>query len=539
MAVLRNTPSARYDRIKPMRFRTAVVRPIVRAGLVAVVFAALPSTGNLGASGQAGSLSFEVSVGPGRITRPVSGRVLVVASPSDPEPRHRIGRVGPNATPIFAVDVDQLGASQTVVIDETSAAFPFDSLADLPPGDYHVQAVLDLNRDLRSPNAPGNLYSPPRRIVVAAGQDAAVRLELSNRVPDEELPADTDELRFVKIRSEQLSDFHGRPVFLRAAVILPKGFAQAPERRYPLRVSVGGLGARYTRAQRLMRPGSEFRAAWLAEDTPRMLGLLLDGAGPNGDPYQINSANNGPYGDAVTQELIPFVEQQFRGVGEPTARVVDGMSTGGWVSLALQVFYPDFFNGAWSACPDGVDFRQLQLVNIYKDESVYVDAEGRDRPSMRDRNGDVRFTMRHEVAMENVVGPGNSWTRSGRQWGAWNAAYGPRGDDGHPVPLWDFRTGAINREASSYWEQFDLRLVLIRNWTVLRPKLNGKLNIWVGESDDYFLNNAVHLLDESLADIDRSFDVRIVFGPGEGHCWFGLTHAELMQEMGARTGARP
>ena len=522
-----------------MGCRTAFVRPVVSASLVAVTFAALPPTGNPGASGQAGSLRFEISVGPGRIARPVSGRVLVVASPSDPEPRHRIGRVGRDATPIFAVDVDQLGASQTVVIDETSAAFPFDSLADLPPGAYHVQAVLDFNRDLRSPNAPGNLYSPPRRIMVAASRDAVVRLELSNSVPDEQLPADTDELRFIKIRSEQLSAFHGRPVFLRAAVILPKGFAQAPERRYPLRVNVGGLGARYTRAQRLMRPGSEFRTAWLADDTPRMLGLLLDGAGPYGDPYQVNSANNGPYGDSVTQELIPFVEQRFRGVGKPTARVVDGMSTGGWVSLALQVFYPDFFNGAWSFCPDGVDFRQLQLVNIYEDESVYVDAGGREQPSMRDGNGDVRFTVRHEVAMENVVGRGDSWTRSGRQWGAWNAAYGPRGDDGHPVPMWDLRTGVINREASSYWERFDLRLVLTRNWPALRSKLNGKLNIWVGESDDYFLNNAVHLLDEFLADIDRSFEARIVFGLGEGHCWVGLTNAELMQEMGARTGARP
>ena len=297
-----------------MSRRTALVRPVVSVALAAVYFAVLSPTGYPEASGQVSSLRFEVSATPGRVVRLVRGRIIVVVSSSDPEPRHRIGRVAPNATPIFAVDADQLHSNQTVVIDETSAAFPFDSLADLPPGDYYVQAVLDLNRDPHSPNAPGNLYGPPRRFTVAAGRDAVIRLELRNRVPDEELPADTDELRFIKIRSERLSAFHGRPIFLRAAVMLPQGFDQAPERRYPLRVSVGGLGARYTRALSLMRPGSEFRAAWLAEDTPGMIGLLLNRAGPYGDPYQVNSANNGPFGDAVTQELIPFVERRFRGV---------------------------------------------------------------------------------------------------------------------------------------------------------------------------------------------------------------------------------
>src|SRR5580704_2740733 len=121
---------------------------------------------------------------------------------------------------------------------------------------------------------------------------------------------------------------------------------------------------------------SRFRGAWLADGAPRMVLLHLDGAGPLGDPYQVNSANNGPYGDAVTQELIPFIEEKYHAIGEPRARVLSGVSTGGWVSLALQVFYPDFFNGTWSYCPDGVDFRAFQLVNIYEDRNAYINGHG-------------------------------------------------------------------------------------------------------------------------------------------------------------------
>ena len=287
----------------------------------------------------------------------------------------------------------------------------------------------------------------------------------------------------------------------------------------------------------MMRPGSSFRDAWLADDAPRMLLVHLDGAGPYGDPYQVNSANNGPYGDAVTQELIPFVEREFRGVGDSHARVLDGVSTGGWVSLALQIFYPDVFNGAWASCPDGVDFRAVQLVDIYGGGNAYVDEQGHELPSARNRDGRVRFTMRYEVQMENVLGLGNRWTMSGRQWGAWNAAYGPRDEHGQPVPVWDPHTGVIDPSVTRHWEQYDLRLVLERRWDELAPRLRNKLNIWVGEMDDYYLNNAVHLLDEFLQ-TQPSIDVRIVYGADRGHCWTGISQSEMMREMGARTTRR-
>ena len=488
--------------------------------------------------GQVGpGLRFEVTLDPSLPAQP-SGRLLVVMASSDRvEPRRLIGRTGRTATPTVGVDVPALAPGDRVILDATAAAFPIEGLADLPAGEYHVQAVLDTNRDIRSPGAPGSLYSEPLQVALEPAQNEPVRLTLSRRIPDEQLPPDEEYLRFIKIRSDLLTQFHGRPIYIRAGVILPPGFEQEPERRYPLRVHIGGYGSRYTRVGSMMRPGSPFRDAWLAADAPRMVLLHLDGAGPNGDPYQVNSANNGPYGDAVTQELIPYVEREFRGIGEPHARVLDGGSTGGWVSLALQIFYPDFFNGAWASCPDGVDFSAFQLVDIYSGDSAYVDEQGHELPSARNRNGRVRFTMRHEVQMENVLGRGDSWTMSGRQWGAWNAAYGPRGQDGRPVPLWDPETGVIDRSVTRHWEPYDLRLVLEQHWDELAPKLRGKLNIWVGEMDDYYLNNAVHLLDEFLQ-TKPSIDARIAFGPDRGHCWTGISQNEMMREIEERITSR-
>jgi hypothetical protein len=286
----------------------------------------------------------------------------------------------------------------------------------------------------------------------------------------------------------------------------------------------------------MIREGSEFGKIWRDPATPRMILLHLDGDGPLGDPYQVNSANHGPYGDAITQELIPHVERTFRGIGEPRARVVDGGSTGGWVSLALQVFYPDFFNGTWSYCPDGVDFRGFQLVNVYEDENAYVNRSGFERPSARDVNGDVRFTMRHECQLENVIGSGDSWTMSGMQWGAWNATYGPKGANGRPAALWDPVTGKIDKSVTDHWKKYDLRLIVEQNWSTLGPKLNGKLRIWVGEADNYFLNNAVHMLEDSLKKLSPPYEWYIGYGPGKGHCWKAPGEKEIIEQMAARTG---
>lgn len=474
---------------------------------------------------------FEVTIAQGLISGPQSGRLFVMLNPnSAPEPRLTAGTTGLNAPPIFARDIDAFAPGMTGVIDHSAASFPIANLSKLAAGDYYVQALFDYNIDLKSVNASGNLYSAVKKIRIEQAVGETIKLELSQKLPPEQLPAETEYVKYVKIQSELLSSFHRRPIYLRAGVVLPKGFSTETSRRYPLRVHIGGYGARYTAAARMMF-NQEFRSAWLAEDGPRMILLHLDGDGPYGDCYQVNSANNGPYGDAITQELIPHVEEKFRAIGQPYARLLDGGSTGGWVSLALQVFYPDFFNGTWSYCPDGVDFRGFQLINIYQDKNAYVNAHGFERPSARDLTGDTRFTIRHECQMENVLGLGNSWAMSGEQWGAWNATYGPRGADGRPRPLWDPQSGEIDREVVEHWKRYDLRMVTERDWKTLGPKLRGKIHIWVGEADNYFLNNAVHRLDDFLSKASPPYDGKIVYGPGKGHCWVGLTEREIMDEM--------
>ncbi|MEW6130127.1 MAG: alpha/beta hydrolase-fold protein [Acidobacteriota bacterium] len=489
----------------------------------------------LATDSQSSSLKFEVTVAAGLLDKPQNGRLFMVLGKfAQPEPRLLIGRTGMESAPVFARDVENFATGKPGVIDNSCVAFPIESLAKLPAGDYFIQALFDINNDLKSVNAPHNLYSMVQRATIDPTKGGTIKIELTQKIPEEQLPADSDSVKFVKIKSALLSKFHGRPIYLRAGIILPKDFAKEPSRQYPLRVHIGGYGSRFTGVQRMMSPGSEFFSAWNDDSTPKMIVLHLDGDGPFGDCYQVNSANNGPYGDAVTQELIPFVEQKFRGIGEPYARVLDGGSTGGWVSFALQVFYPDFFNGTWSYCPDGVDFRGFQLVNIYRDKNAYVNQYGFERPSAREINGETRFTIRHECQMENVLGAGDSWAMSGEQWGAWNATYGPRGADGRPRPLWHPKTGEIDASVVEHWKKYDLRLVLQTNWTTLAPKLKGKINIWVGEADNYFLNNAVHMLDEHFTQAKPSIEARIFYGAGKGHCWLGLTQRQMIDEMAAR-----
>lgn len=483
---------------------------------------------------QPNPLRFEVSVAAGLVSGSQNGRLFVMLNPrSRPEPRMTVGDTDADAPPVLARDITGFAPGRAEVIDDRAAIFPIESLRRLPAGDYFVQAVFDTNIDLKSVNAPGNLYSRAQKVSLAPAAGGVVKIELTEKVPPEELPAETEFIKYVKIQSDLLTKFHGRPIYLRAGVILPRSYTSATERRYPLRVKIGGYGARFTAVRQMMNPGADFRQAWEATDAPQMILLHLDGDGPYGDSYQINSANNGPYGDAITRELIPHVEKKFRALGQPFARVVDGGSTGGWVSLALQVFYPDFFNGTWSFCPDGVDFRAFQLIDIYKDENAYVNEHGFERPSARDLDGETRFTIRHECAMENVLGAGDSWTMSGQQWGAWNAAYGPRGADGRPLALWDPKTGRINREAVEHWKKYDLRLVMEQNWETLGPRLRGKIHIWVGEADNYFLNNAVHLLEAFLSKADPPYDGKIFYGPGKGHCWMGIAERQLIDEMAA------
>jgi S-formylglutathione hydrolase FrmB len=477
-------------------------------------------------------IKFEVTIKPGLISTPQTGRLLVILSRKNSrEPRLSVTSTEVDAPIVLGCDANAFVAFQSIVVDRNAIISPITNLSELSAGNYFIQALLVVNTDLLSPDAPGNLYSSVVKAHLSPALTNTIQLELNQQIGPEQLPAETDLVKFVKMKSDLLSKFHGRPIYLRAGVILPRDYEKHPSRKYPLWIRIGGFGSSYTSVLSLMSQKSDFRKTWTAKDTPKMILLQLDGAGPYGDCYQVNSDNNGPYGDAIIRELIPCIEQRFRAIPNSKARVLSGHSTGGWSSLALQIFYPDFFNGVWSSSPDGVDFRAFELVDIYTDKNAYVNKFGFERPSERTVQGETKLTMRREVQIENVLARGNNWALSGGQWGAWNATYGPKGPDGLPISLWDPQTGIINRDAAEHWKSYDLRLVLQKNWKTLAPKLQDKIHISVGDADNYFLNNAVHLMDEFLSKAAPPFKGRIVYGSGKGHGWYDLTLIQMMTEM--------
>jgi len=239
--------------------------------------------------------------------------------------------------------------------------------------------------------------------------------------------------------------------------------------------------------------------------------------------HSVNSVNVGPYGDAFVQELIPFLENEFRMVPEEWARVLAGGSTGGWEALAIQIFNPNDFGGAWGWCPDPVDFHYYQIVDIYGDENAYT-GEGEwvrpERPNARRPDGNVTSTIRQENNYERAVGPNG---RSGGQWAIWEALFSPVGRDGYAAPIWDRVTGEIDREVSSYWqENWDLTSYLQKNWTTVGSDLTGKLHVAVGDMDSYYLNNAVELMEEALNGLsDPHPDATFEYGRKKPHCWIG------------------
>ncbi len=473
----------------------------------------------------------EVRIDPSVVKSPAeTGRVLVILQKEGAptggrrrggsEPRFGIGATSKFSSPYFGTDMDNFTADKVAVIDDTSTAFPLEKLSEVPAGDYTAQAVFHTNRDICLPNEFGNLISKPTPIKWDPKANETYKLTLTERLPDEKLPADTAKVKYLKFPSKLLSDFHKRPMFYRLAVILPANFEKEPDKNYLLCVHIGGFGSRY-----------QFGAG--IPPDPRFVQIFPDGAGPYGDPYQVNSANNGPYGDALTQEVIPYLEKTYR-CGGHNRRFTTGGSTGGWVSLALQIYYPDFFNGCWSSCPDPVDFRDYELINIYADKNAYVNNFGFERPSQRNINGETIMTVRHETQVENVIGRNGGWHTGGKDWCSWNAVFGPRGSDGLPKPLWNAKTGEIDRSVVEDWKKHDLRNVLETNWPSIGSLLNGKVHVWVGDADDYFLNNAVHRFKAAAEKLDNpKFNGEIIIAPRKGHT-SGWSNKQVLDAMAKR-----
>jgi hypothetical protein len=464
-------------------------------------------------------IRFEVKFSPAVAPKaPITGRLVLAIAPTGQRPSFT--SVDPPARPVLGIDVKNATADSVLTLDAKSMSFPADALKQLPAGTYDLQASLMVNADLFGPQMPNNYFAQSRQVKLDPKATTPVKLVLET-VFSESKPPETATFKYHLIESPLLSKFHGRPQSLRVGVCLPKDFKADGAESYGLVIWIGGFGQRASSARGLT-PDSRF------------VQIMVDGAGPFGDPYSVNSANNGPHGDALIQEVLPFLAKTYRAGLEPKSRFLTGTSTGGWVSMALQVFYPDQFNGCWSQAPDGLDFRAFQLINIYRDDNAYVNRYGFERPAKRTLQGDVEYTVRHECQLERVLGFGDRWELGGQQWASWNAVYGPRGADGKPVPLWDGATGKINPAVAKEWEKYDLAKILNRDWKTLGPKLTDKLNIWVGESDDYFLNNGVHYLKEILdRKSEPKFQGQIEIAIRRGHT-AGWSTRQVLDAMAKR-----
>ncbi|MDX1333171.1 MAG: alpha/beta hydrolase-fold protein, partial [Robiginitalea sp.] len=268
----------------------------------------------------------------------------------------------------------------------------------------------------------------------------------------------------------------------------------------------------------------EFYQRWTSPEFPRFLIIEIQHPTPYyDDSYAVNSASQGPYGDAITHELIPYIEKEFRGIGEGWARFLYGGSTGGWEALAVQVKYPEEYNGCFAACPDPIDFRAYCLTDIYEDANAYWYPSAHkplEVPAHRDYLGHVQTTVREYNQLELALG---DKSRSGQQWDIWEATYSPQGPEGYPQRSWDKETGEINPQVAEYWrENYDLRYILERDWEKLGPKLRGKIHIYCGDMDNYYLNNAVYLMEDFLEQTtDPYYEGEVLYGDRAEHCWNG------------------
>jgi len=522
---------------------------------------------------------FDVSFPASAHQGPITGRVLLFLSDdSTPAPRFQGGALGANG-PVFGADVSQLAPNTSARLDGATQGFPFATLGDVPPGDYYAQAVMNVYTQVHRADghtiwvhldqwegqqygdSPGNLVSGIVRVRIGKRSTSPTHLSLATVLPPIQVPADTKWIKHIKIQSALLTKFWGHPMYLGAVVLLPKGYDEHPDVSYPVDYEQDhfSLAPPYHFQEEAVRPadsnvvghrawvvnlrrveGYRLYQDWTSDDFPRMLMVTFLHPTPYfDDSYAVNSANDGPYGDAIMTELIPYIESHFRIIHQPYARVLSGGSTGGWESLALQVYHPEFFGGAWVYYPDPIDFHQWALIDIYKDPNAFTPPNAKwvlpERPMFRSTDGQVLITERQLSQLEAVLG---SHGRSAEQQEAWEAVYGPVGEDGYPKPLWDKATGAIDHSVAEYMRDhgFDLTAYMQTHWSAIGPQLVGKLHFYAGDMDNFYLNMAVY---KAQAFLDSTTSPRaeatFEYGrPMKGHGIRPTTTGEMLRAMAAQ-----
>lgn len=494
----------------------------------------------------------------------LDGRLLLIFSKdSTAEPRFQI-EDGYGTQQVFGMNVEDWQKGQPILFDQNAFGYPVQNMEALPAGEYHVQALLHIyetfhradGKTVQLPmdrgegqvwnQAPGNLYSRPVKVNFDP-VNPQLELVLDQMIPPITPPEDTKYIKHVRIQSDLLTKFWGRPMHLGAHVLLPEGWDTHPQAKYPLAIfhghfpaDFGGFrteppdpdlkpdySARFNLSgynRIVQQEAYDFYKLWTGPNFPRVLAIEIQHANPYyDDSYAVNSANLGPYGDAITYELIPYIEKQFRGIGAGWARFTYGGSTGGWEALAVQVKYPDEYNGCYAACPDPIDFRGYTQVNIYEHTNAYYE-EGPFRKTLRPghRNylGEVDASLQDMNYRELALA---DHSRSGQQWDIWEAVFSPSGADGYPQPIWDKRTGVIDKTVAAYWkENFDLTHIMERDWPKYGQSWKGKIHIYCGDMDNYYLNNAVYLTEAMLEKTtDPHYDGEVDYGDRAEHCWNG------------------
>ncbi len=452
--------------------------------------------GSLVAASSASGVSFRVSYPAAAFAGPFSGRIVVMFSRGG-EPRR-----GPNwfaPDPMLARKVAGLapGTDEVVKIGPGTDVFPRDG--KLKPGTYQVQAILDRNLGGRSVGAsPGNLYSKPSTVVLDSSGEIEIAL-VCDQVVEEPAFVDTESVKEIRLPSPSLSRFYGRPTFLRAAVAVPPAYRKDPKRKFPVLYIVPGFGGNHFGWSGRTSVGGSDRGG------EPFIQVLLNPDCPTGHSVFADSANNGPWGLALTKELIPAIEKQYRTYREPGARFVTGHSSGGWSSLWLQVAYPNVFGGTWSTSPDPVDFRDFQRIDLYAPSAnMFTDAEGKPRPIARVGSEPKLFYQ----GFSDMEAP----LARGEQLVSFEGVFSPKGEDGQPQKLWDRSTGKVDPKVAESWKKYDIGYILRTQWQKLRPLLKGKLHVYTGDMDTFYLEGAVKLLKEDLKILGADASVEVFPG---------------------------
>jgi len=495
----------------------------------------------------------------------VDGRLLIMLSKNPVgEPRFQISD-DQGTQQIFGIDVEGWKPGTTMRVNPEAYGYPVPSLSKIKNGTYSVQVLLHLYETFKRKDghvvklpmdrgegqhwniAPGNLYSVPKRVAFKADPAFRTALALEKTIPPIQEPEDTKYIKHIKIQSKLLTEFWGRPMYLGAHILLPEGWDTHPNVKYPLAIYHGHFPSDFggwrteppdpnlipDTSKRfnligynkiVQQEAYDFYKLWTGPNFPRVIAIEIQHANPYyDDSYAVNSANLGPYGDAITYELIPEIEKRFRGIGQGWARFMYGGSTGGWEALAAQVFYPTEYNGSYAACPDPIDFHHYMTVDIYNDKNAYF-REGPFRntlrPGHRNYLGHVDAMVRDMNHRELALG---TKSRSGDQWDIWEAVYSPVGPDGYPVRIFDKRTGNINKRVVEHWrEQYDLTHIIQRDWAKIGNQLSGKIHLYVGDMDNYYLNNAVYSAEDMLKQLKNpACNCEVDYGDRAEHCWNG------------------